>query len=74
MLSPSTSAQSLRPRNSSPIRKAWARPSGEGCTAYFSVMPHWLPSPSNCSKRGVSCGVEITSTSRMPASSSVLSG
>ena len=33
-----------------------------------------LPSPSSASKRGVSCGVEITRMSRMPASISVDSG
>jgi len=36
--------------------------------------PHWLPSFSSSAKRGVSLGVEITSTSRMPASISVVSG
>jgi hypothetical protein len=37
-------------------------------------MPQRLPSPSSAWKRGVSCGVLITSTSRMPASISVESG
>ena len=44
---------------SAPMMKAWARPSGLGWTAYCRLMPHWLPSPSSCSKRGVSCGVEM---------------
>jgi len=37
-------------------------------------MPQRLPLPSKASKRGVSCGVLMTSTSRMPASISVDSG
>ena len=37
-------------------------------------MPRSEPSPSSRSKFGRSCGVEITSTSRMPASMSVESG
>ena len=61
-------------RNCSPIRKAWAKPSGLGCTAYCSFSPHWLPSPSSCSKRGVSCGVLMIKISRTPANISVLSG
>jgi hypothetical protein len=56
------------------MMKACARPSGLGCTAYWMFMPHWLPSPSSSVKRGVSCGVLISSTSRMPASMSVVSG
>ena len=36
--------------------------------------PAAMPSPSSCSKRGVSCGVEMIRMSRMPASSSVVSG
>ena len=56
------------------MMNACARPSGDGCTAYWIFMPHWLPSPSIVSKRGVSCGVEMISTSRMPATISVDSG
>ena len=36
--------------------------------------PSCAPSPSSCSKRGMSCGVEMTRMSRMPASISVDSG
>jgi hypothetical protein len=39
-----------------------------------SEIPRRDPSPSSCWKRGVSCGVETTRMSRMPASISVLSG
>ena len=49
-------------------------PSGAGCTAYENDMPQRAPSPSSCAKRWRSAGVEITSTSRMPASISVVSG
>ena len=35
------------------------------------LMPYWLPSPSSCAKRGVSCGVLMSNMSRMPASISV---
>jgi hypothetical protein len=37
-------------------------------------MPQAEPSPSSAWKRGVSCGVLISSTSRMPASISTDSG
>ena len=37
-------------------------------------MPHCEPSPNSCSKRGVSCGVLMIRTSRMPAIISVLRG
>src|SRR5450759_947157 len=47
---------------------------GDGCTAYEKRSPHWLPSPSSCSKRGVSCGVEMIRMSRMSASINVESG
>ena len=42
--------------------------------AKFAQMPMLEPSPRSRSKLGRSCGVEITSTSRMPASISVESG
>ena len=50
---PSTSAQGSDPINSSPRIKACAnRPDlAAPCTAKF--RPHWLPSPSSCSKRGI---------------------
>ena len=43
-----------------------------GIELSYAVQPR--PSPRSSLKRGVSCGVEITSTSRMPASISVESG
>src|ERR1017187_9266693 len=58
MLSPRTSAQPLDPMKSRPIRKAWAMPSGFGCTAYWNWTPKREPSPSSCWKRGRSSGVE----------------
>ncbi|MCD6639556.1 MAG: hypothetical protein LT071_06535, partial [Nocardioides sp.] len=39
---------------------------GAACTAYWMLSPHCAPSPSSCSKRGVSCGVEISRMSRIP--------
>ena len=39
MLSPSTRATLSSPMNSSPMMKACARPSGDGCTAYSRRMP-----------------------------------
>ena len=74
MLSPSTSATSSSPMNSAPRMKAWASPSGLGCTAYRIDMPHCEPSPSSRSNCGLSWGVVMTSTSRMPAIISVDSG
>ena len=68
------SADGWSPTKSRPMMKACASPSGLGCTAYLIARPHCEPSPSSCSKRGVSCGVEMTRTSRIPASISVLSG
>ncbi len=59
MLSPSTSALGVAADELAPMRNAWARPSGAGCTAYVMFMPQWLPSPSSSAKRGVSCGVEM---------------
>src|SRR3546814_2988256 len=68
MLSPSTRQLEAPSRNSRPIRNACARPSGLGCTAYSIFMPHCEPSPSSCWNSACSCGVLITSTSRLPAS------
>ncbi len=45
-----------------------------GLHAVERFMPQREPSPSSDSKRGVSVGVLMTSTSRMPASISVDSG
>ena len=50
MLSPSASAQASSPMNPRPIRKAWAIPSGLGCTAWRNASPHWLPSPRSSRK------------------------
>ena len=55
--------------NFSPIMKAWAKPSGEGCSAYSNLTPNWLPSPKRRLKPGKSNGVEIMSISRIPATS-----
>ena len=43
-------------------------------TVYEIDMPHCEPSPSSRWNAGLSVGVEITSTSRIPASISVESG
>ena len=43
MLSPSTRQQPSPARNSLPIKNACASPSGDGCTAYCSLMPHCSP-------------------------------
>ena len=59
---------------SAPMTKAWARPSGAGCTAYEISMPHADPSPRRRWNWSLSCGVVMTSTSRMPAIISVDSG
>src|SRR5436305_1369887 len=53
MLSPSTSAQAPSPTNRRPMMNACASPSGDGCTAYDRWIPHCVPSPSSCVKRGV---------------------
>lgn len=74
MLSPSTRALGPLPTKSAPITKACASPSGLAWIAYCRLMPHWLPSPSSCAKRGVSCGVEMIRMSWTPASISVVSG
>ncbi len=39
---------------------------GAGLHGVLQASPHWLPSPSSCSKRGVSCGVLMMRMSRMP--------
>ena len=74
MLSPRISATGSSPMCSSPIRNAWARPSGEGCTAYVIEMPNCEPSPRSRTNWSASWGVVMTRTSRMPASISVDSG
>jgi hypothetical protein len=63
-----------RRTNSRPITNAWANPLGSGCSAYENAIPHCAPSPRSSRKRGRSCGVEMTSTSRIPASISVVRG
>ena len=47
--------------------KAWAKPSGDGCSAYSNFTPNWLPSPKRRLKPGKSNGVDIMSISRIPA-------
>ncbi len=54
-------------RKSSAMRKACARPSGRGCTAYWMDMPQGEPSPSSREKDSESSGVVMTRTSRRPA-------
>ena len=44
--------------NFSPIMKACAKPSGDGCSAYSNFTPNWLPSPESRLKPGKSKGVE----------------
>ena len=58
----------------SPKRKAWATPSGDGCSMYSRRVPNRLPSPSSCSYLGRSECVERIRISRIPASISVESG
>ncbi len=67
-LSPKIRHTVSSPIKSSPIRNASARPLGACWTAYEIVRPTAEPSPSKRSMFGVSCGVEITKTSRIPAS------
>ncbi|KQT92247.1 hypothetical protein ASG49_09930 [Marmoricola sp. Leaf446] len=74
MLSPSTRQTASSPMWSSPIRNAWARPSGLGCTAWVMLTPNWEPSPSSRWKPGASWGVVMTRMSRMPARISIDSG
>ena len=74
MLSPSTSALGPPATKSAPMTNAWANPFGSGCTAYSMRMPHCDPSPSKVMNPACSCGVVMISTSRMPASMSVVSG
>ena len=45
--------------NFSPIMKACAKPSGDGCSAYSNFTPNWLPSPESRLKPGKSKGVDI---------------
>jgi hypothetical protein len=68
MLSPSTRQTESVPMWSRPMMNASASPFGCGCSAYDSVSPSSVPSPSSRWKCGRSCGVEITRISRMPAS------
>jgi hypothetical protein len=56
------------------MMKAWASPSGFGCTAYSKLTPHCEPSPSRSSKRERSSGVEIMRMSLIPASINVVKG
>ena len=74
MLSPSTRQTLSEPMNRSPIRKAWASPSGEGCSAYSNRTPKSEPSPSRRLKPGRSTGVEMIRISRIPASISTEMG
>ena len=46
------------------MMKAWAKPSGDGCSAYSNFTPNWLPSPKRRLKPGKSNGVEIMSIER----------
>ena len=68
ILSPNTKQALSFPINDSPMIKACANPSGLGCSAYSNCTPYSLPSPNNRRKPGRSCGVEIISISRIPAS------
>src|ERR1700727_846511 len=68
MLSPRTSIAGSPPTNFSPITKACASPLGSGCSAYSIRTPHSEPSPRRRRNIGRSCGVEMISVSRIPAS------
>ncbi|CPU62352.1 Uncharacterised protein [Mycobacteroides abscessus] len=74
MLSPRTRATASSPTNSSPRTNAWASPFGSGCTVYSIEMPNCEPSPRRRRNWSASCGVVMTSTSRIPARISVESG
>ena len=74
MLSPRIRAEGPPRTNSAPMMNACASPSGLGWTRYSSRIPHRLPSPRSAENRGVSSGVEMISTSRIPASMSAVSG
>lgn len=67
MLSPNTRQAASSPINFSPIMKAWAKPSGDGYSAYSNLTSNWLPSPNRRLKPGKSNGVEIMNISRIPA-------
>lgn len=54
--------------NFSPIMKACARPSGEGCSANSRCKPKSEPSPRSLLNPGKSAGVDIMSISLIPAS------
>ena len=47
MLSPKTRHTESFPINFSPMIKACAKPSGDGCSAYSKRTPKSLPSPNN---------------------------
>jgi hypothetical protein len=74
MLSPRTRAAGSVPTKSAPSTNACASPFGSACTVYEIEMPNWEPSPSSRWNCSASCGVVMTSTSRMPARMSVDSG
>ena len=74
MLSPSTKATSESPMNSSPNMNACASPSGDGCTLYEKFIPISEPSHKRSLNLGKSVGVEIISTSVIPASIRTESG
>ena len=57
MLSPNTMHTASSPMNFSPMMKACASPSGEGCSAYSNFTPKSLPSPNKRWNPGKSCGV-----------------
>gem|GEM_PF-3812667 len=56
------------------MMNACARPSGEGCTAYSISISQSLPLPSKRWKAGLSSGVVMISTRRIPASISTPRG
>ena len=68
MLSPRTKQTESLPINSSPMIKACARPSGDGCSAYSKRTQKLLPSPNRRLNPGKSNGVEIIRISLIPAS------
>jgi len=74
MLSPRIRLHESPEMKFSPMIKAWPMPSGLAWTAYESAIPRYDPSPNSSSKRGVSCGVEMIRTSRIPASMRTESG
>ena len=59
---------------SSPIIKACANPSGDGCSLYCKLMPYLEPSPNKRSKLGKSCGVDIIKISLISANISIDNG